>query len=229
MGRVARRTASAASWPSTCTPTRRTNASRPGPCSTRGSGTVRSRTLTVSTVRAHSGRLLVRFEEVPDRTVAEAMRGAQLLVDAADLPPSDDPDEFYDHELEGLAAVLADGTEVGTVREIARSPGGELLVIDLVDGARGARAVRPRDRARGGRRGRPRRARPARGPAELDAHRRRHDLPRVPGPACARRCSGRAIERGLLSRSTSTTCGSGPTTYTRRSTTARTAAARAWS
>jgi 16S rRNA processing protein RimM len=92
------------------------------------------RDLTVSTVRAHSGRLLVRFEEVPDRTMAETLRGAQLLVDAADLPPSEDPDEFYDHELEGLTAVLADGTEVGKVREIARSPGAELIVIDRPDG-----------------------------------------------------------------------------------------------
>jgi 16S rRNA processing protein RimM len=93
------------------------------------------RTLTVSTVRAHSGRLLVRFEEILDRTAAETLRGTQLLVEAADLPPAEDPDEFYDHELEGLAAVLADGTEVGRVREIARSPGGELLVIDLTEGA----------------------------------------------------------------------------------------------
>jgi 16S rRNA processing protein RimM len=92
------------------------------------------RLVTVSSVRAHSGRLLIRFDEVPDRTAAETMRGAQLIVDAAELPPSDDPDAFYDHELEGLAAVLADGTEVGRVKEIARSPGGELLVIDRGDG-----------------------------------------------------------------------------------------------
>ncbi|HEV7651119.1 MAG TPA: ribosome maturation factor RimM [Actinophytocola sp.] len=92
------------------------------------------RPLTVSTARPHSGRLLVRFEEIADRTVAETLRGAQLLVDAADLPPSEDPDAFYDHELEGLAAVLEDGTEVGKVREITRSPGGELLVVDLAGG-----------------------------------------------------------------------------------------------
>jgi 16S rRNA processing protein RimM len=92
------------------------------------------RPVTVSTVRAHSGRLLVRFDEVPDRTAAETMRGAQLLVDAAELPPSDDPDAFYDHELEGLNVVLTDGTPVGTVVEIARSPGGELLVLKKEDG-----------------------------------------------------------------------------------------------
>jgi 16S rRNA processing protein RimM len=113
------------------------------------------RSLTVATVRAHSGRLLVRFDEVPDRNGAEEIRGAQLLVDAADLPPSEDPDAFYDHELEGLTAVLADGTEVGTVKEIARSPGGELLVLTLPDGTEGlvpfVREIVPEVDVRGGR------------------------------------------------------------------------------
>ncbi|SDC65333.1 ribosome maturation factor RimM [Actinokineospora iranica] len=88
------------------------------------------RTLTVEAARKHSGRLLVRFTEVPDRDVAETMRGALLLADTAALPPTGDPDEFYDHELEGLAAFLVDGTRVGTVREITHGPGGELLVLD---------------------------------------------------------------------------------------------------
>jgi 16S rRNA processing protein RimM len=113
------------------------------------------RPVTVTSVRAHSGRLLVRFDEVPDRTAAEGMRGAQLLVDAADLPPSDDPDAFYDHELEGLAAELVDGTTLGTVREIARSPGGELLVVDLADGTEAlvpfVREIVPRVDVAGGR------------------------------------------------------------------------------
>ena len=85
--------------------------------------------LTVETVRPHSGRLLVRFVEAPDRDAAESLRGSRLLVDPAALPPTGDPDEFHVHELEGLAAELADGTVVGTVREIAHGPGGELLVL----------------------------------------------------------------------------------------------------
>ena len=91
------------------------------------------RDLTVAAAREHSGRLLVRFEEVQTRDVAETLRGAMLLADTADLPPTGDPDEFYDHELEGLRAELADGTVVGTVREIVHSPGGELLVVDRGD------------------------------------------------------------------------------------------------
>ncbi|MGQ0841680.1 ribosome maturation factor RimM [Actinokineospora sp.] len=95
-------------------------------------GTVR--TLTIAAARPHSGRLLVRFAEIPDRDAAEPLRGTLLLADQAALPPAEDPDEFYDHELEGLAAVLRDGTRVGTVREVTHGLGGELLVVDRADG-----------------------------------------------------------------------------------------------
>lgn len=91
-------------------------------------------TLTVASSRPHSGRLLVRFAEVPDdREAGDGLRGRRLLVSADDLPPIDDPDEFHDHQLEGLRAELVDGTVVGTVREIAHGPGGELLVLARPD------------------------------------------------------------------------------------------------
>lgn len=92
------------------------------------------RPLTIASTRQHNDRLLVRFAEVLTRDVAETLRGALLLVDVAELPPAEDPDEFYPHELEGLAAVLADGTPVGTVADVAVSPGGDLLVLNLADG-----------------------------------------------------------------------------------------------
>ena len=50
-----------------------------------------------------------------------------IAVDA--LAPPSDPDEFHVHQLEGLQAELADGTVVGTVREVLYGPGGELLVL----------------------------------------------------------------------------------------------------
>ncbi|MFD0202541.1 MULTISPECIES: ribosome maturation factor RimM [Saccharothrix] len=90
--------------------------------------------LTVAAARSHSGRLLVRFEEVLTRDVAETLRGTLLLGSTEDLPPTGDPDEFYDHELEGLTAELADGTRVGTVLEIVHGPGGELLVVKRENG-----------------------------------------------------------------------------------------------
>jgi 16S rRNA processing protein RimM len=89
--------------------------------------------LTVEAARPHSGRLLVRFAEAPDRDAAETLRGSRLLVDPAALPPTGDPDEFHVHQLEGLAVELADGTVVGTVREIVHGPGGELLAVARPD------------------------------------------------------------------------------------------------
>lgn len=89
--------------------------------------------LTVTAARPHSGRMLVTFAEVPDRTAAEALRGTRLTVDAATLPPTGDPDEFHVHQLEGLRAELVDGTVVGTVREVVHGPGGELLILARPD------------------------------------------------------------------------------------------------
>ena len=90
---------------------------------------VPDRPLTVESARPHGGRLLVRFVEAPDRTAAEELRGTRLLLDAADLPPPGDPDEFHVHQLEGLRVELVDGTVVGTVHEVVHGPGGELLVV----------------------------------------------------------------------------------------------------
>jgi 16S rRNA processing protein RimM len=91
------------------------------------------RVLTVESARRHGERLLVRFVEVPDRDAAEALRGTRLLVDAADQPPPDDPDEFHVHQLEGLRAELEDGTAVGTVHDVVHGPSGELLVLRRPD------------------------------------------------------------------------------------------------
>lgn len=88
-----------------------------------------SQEYTVTSAREHSGRLLVHVRGVADRESADALRGMIFLIDTADLPPSDDPEEFYDHELEGLSVRLTDGTEVGTVTEVLHSAAGELLSV----------------------------------------------------------------------------------------------------
>ncbi|MGQ0718274.1 MAG: ribosome maturation factor RimM [Pseudonocardiales bacterium] len=88
------------------------------------------RTLTVDAVRPHAGNLLVRFAGVIDRASAAELRGVLLTVEATELPDLDDPDEFYDHQLEGLTAVGSDGTKLGTVREVVHAPASDLLVVE---------------------------------------------------------------------------------------------------
>jgi 16S rRNA processing protein RimM len=84
---------------------------------------------TVESVREHSGRLLVRLAGVAARDAADAMRGVVFVIDSGDLPPIDDPDEFYDHQLEGLHVRTADGRDLGTVAEVLHTAAGELLAI----------------------------------------------------------------------------------------------------
>ena len=90
--------------------------------------------LTVSGVRPRSGGLIVAFAGVAGPEAAAALRGTLLVVDSATLPALADPDEFYDHELVGLAALLTDGRRLGAVAEIVHGPGGDLLVVRTDDG-----------------------------------------------------------------------------------------------
>lgn len=91
-------------------------------------------TLTVETVRPHTGRLIVTFDGVHDRDGAEALRKVVLWVDSADLPPPADPDEYHDFQLIGLTAVGRDGTEVGEVVRVDHGPAADMLVLRRPDG-----------------------------------------------------------------------------------------------
>lgn len=95
--------------------------------------------LTVSATRWQSGELLVRFTGIRDRNAAEALRGTWLTVDSADLPPSDDPDEFHDGDLIGLTVrTVPDASgavrAVGEVTDVLHH-GQDLLVISPASGA----------------------------------------------------------------------------------------------
>ncbi len=85
--------------------------------------------LTVASARWHTGRLLVGFTGITDRNQAEGLRGIWLTLDSAQAGSSDDPDEFHDHELIGLAVVTVSGEPVGRVTDV-RHFGQDLLVIE---------------------------------------------------------------------------------------------------
>ena len=88
-----------------------------------------TREYAVESVRAHGGRLLVRLSGVGDRDSADALRGVMFVVDSGALPAIEDPDEFYDHQLEGLRVHTADGGDIGVVTEVLHTAGGELLAV----------------------------------------------------------------------------------------------------
>jgi 16S rRNA processing protein RimM len=84
--------------------------------------------LTVVSTRWHSGRLLVTFAGSADRSQAETLTGALLLVDSAEVGPPADPDEYNDYDLIGLQVLTTAGDLVGTVKDVLHH-GQDLLVV----------------------------------------------------------------------------------------------------
>ena len=111
-----------------------------------GKQTGRERELTVKSMRPHQGRLLVFFDEVPDRNDAETLRGMRFFA----APVFDDDDEaYYDHELIGLRVLnvgdvdeatatarayegeLPEPEDIGEITGVIRNPTQRLLQVAL--------------------------------------------------------------------------------------------------
>ncbi len=103
-----------------------------------GTEPARPTPLVVAASRWHSGRLLVRFAGVDDRSAAEALRGLFLTIDADDAGgpgvPGDDAETWWDRDLVGLRARTPHGVEIGTVVGVVHAPAGDLLAIAAPDG-----------------------------------------------------------------------------------------------
>ena len=83
--------------------------------------------LTVQAARPAGGRWLVRFEEIPDRTVAEARSGMRLSAEAL---PESDHEGLYVHELVGASVVGIDGTAYGRCVSVLANPAHDILELD---------------------------------------------------------------------------------------------------
>jgi 16S rRNA processing protein RimM len=90
--------------------------------------------LTITAGRVHSGRLLLRFQGVHDRTAAERLRGTLLLAETDPRERPEDPEEFYDHQLEGMDVLTIGGELLGVVAEMLHLPGQDLVVVHLPGG-----------------------------------------------------------------------------------------------
>jgi 16S rRNA processing protein RimM len=92
------------------------------------------RSLTVESARWHQSVLLVHFAEIADRNAAEAARGILLRTSIRTDDTPDDPDEFYDHQLVGLAAYDVSGAALGEVTGLVHGGAQDLLTVRTPDG-----------------------------------------------------------------------------------------------
>jgi 16S rRNA processing protein RimM len=91
------------------------------------------RPLEVSSARLHQGRLLLRFVGVDDRDAAEPLRGSLLTI-PLEAARELGPDEFWRHQLVGLAVVDAEGNDRGVVSDVLPGAAHDLLEVRRPDG-----------------------------------------------------------------------------------------------
>lgn len=91
------------------------------------------REVTPEGARMHSGAVLAQFGGVASRDEAMALRGAEVGVARADLPPLA-PDEMYWSDLAGLAVVNREGVRLGTVAGVTEYGAHPLLRVVAAEG-----------------------------------------------------------------------------------------------
>ena len=79
----------------------------------------------VSSRVAGNGRIIARFEQIPDRTEAERWTNVELFA-----APIDDPDALWVHQLIGQRVVDQDGVDRGVCTAVLANPAAEILELD---------------------------------------------------------------------------------------------------
>ena len=105
-------------------------------------GDMRREARIISAAPHARGLVLLQLEGIGDRTAAEALIRARVLVPATALPPLDEH-EFYYHEIEGFRVDTTDGRHLGEVAEtfatglndvwVVRGTGREYLIPVIAD------------------------------------------------------------------------------------------------
>jgi 16S rRNA processing protein RimM len=76
-----------------------------------------------------SGRVVLKFEGFDTIETAETLRNAEICIDEADAVELEEG-EYFDWQLAGCEVKTLEGALIGTVRDIMRTGGTEILVVD---------------------------------------------------------------------------------------------------
>ncbi len=83
---------------------------------------------TIEKSRLHQGYFLIKFVGINDRTDAERLREAYLMVDIHHAVPLED-DEIYLYQLIGLQVQLEDGRDLGTLTDILETGANYVYIV----------------------------------------------------------------------------------------------------
>ncbi len=74
-------------------------------------------------------RIVLKFAGVDSIETAETLRDTEVCISEAEAVELEE-DEYFDWELEGCEVETVEGEKIGTVREVLRTGGTEVLIID---------------------------------------------------------------------------------------------------
>jgi 16S rRNA processing protein RimM len=86
------------------------------------------RALTIASSRRHGDRLIVRFREVRDRTQAEAI-GKALLVVPESISPDLPEGSWWDHQVVGCAVSTDGGRALGELRDVIHTSANDVWTV----------------------------------------------------------------------------------------------------
>jgi 16S rRNA processing protein RimM len=89
--------------------------------------------LKIREAKEHADSVVALAHDVPDRSAAEALKGARIFVSRASFPTPGD-DEYYWVDLLGLDVVNREGLPLGTVKDLMSTGPGTVLVLQWQEG-----------------------------------------------------------------------------------------------
>ena len=87
----------------------------------------------IENVRCQGNTVVLKLSAVGDRNAAEALKGLELGINEADLPELP-ADTYYVRDMIGMDVIDADGTHLGTVKDIIKNTAQDLYEIERENG-----------------------------------------------------------------------------------------------
>ena len=91
--------------------------------------------ITLKDIKPHGNGLVASWDEIPDRSAIEPLKGTRIFLSRSDFPAPSDPNEYYWVDLIGLEVVNREGVALGKVQELMPTgPHAVLCLEQQVDG-----------------------------------------------------------------------------------------------